>query len=139
MKALEELTREIREKLPRLMELKDGQRIIALKSDEPNDIYVGDIDTIGISAILLESGEIEIGGYEYQIGVDYGVVGLEPMLNDVLEWLGLMGVEYISYDGQLYIYKEIETGFIWDLSKPYLKDQSPELITFLHSLLKTKQ
>ncbi len=25
----------------------------------------------------------------------------------------------------------------WDLSKPYLKDQSPELIKFLHSLIKT--
>lgn len=27
----------------------------------------------------------------------------------------------------------------WNLSKPYLKDQSPELIKFLHSLIKTKQ
>lgn len=152
MKELEELTREIREKLPRLMELSEGQRLITLISDEPNDIYEGAYERIGIGAELLENGNIEIGGYEYEIGKSFEVVGKDPMLNDVLEWhqdyysknshfeVETFSAEGVKYSiGCFYSYDsddEIEKYF-WDLSKTYLKDQSPELIKFLHSLIKT--
>ncbi|MEE6130246.1 hypothetical protein V2E39_22800 [Chryseobacterium arthrosphaerae] len=140
MKELEELTREIREKMPRLMELKEGQRLITLISDEANDIYEGAYETIGIGAYLLENGDIEIGGYEYEIGKHFEIVGFDPMLNDVLEWMPDNQV-FMNMTGGFW--KSYMTDIIklgqWDLSKPYLKDQSSELITFLYSLITGKQ
>lgn len=100
MKALEELTADIREKLPRLKELP--------------------------------------------------IIGLDPMLNDVLEWHSKYYSKNSHFEvfnivmnnekhpaGVFLDYSEEDTArFIWDLSKPYLKDQSPELINFLHGLIK---
>lgn len=104
MKELEELTQEIREKLPRLKELEAG-------------IFI---------------------------------IWKDPMLNDVLEWLTILELDQITVEfsnQEFMIVKDLGPvqhwddhdyeGYIWDLSKPYLKDQSPELITFLHSLIKT--
>lgn len=136
MKELEELTQEIREKLPRLTELTEGQRLLTLVSDEPNDIYEGAYETIGIGAYLLENGNIEIGSYEYEIGKAFEVVGKEPMLNDVLEWLQVKSQSDFEQGDKRYL-----THFLafklseWDLSTPYLKDQSPNLIKFLHGLI----
>lgn len=146
MKALEELTREIRERLPRLMELSDGQRILALINDHSNDIYEGAVEIIGVGAIIKENREIEIGGYSYLIDEDYKVFGKDPMLNDVLEWLSLKSdtVDYYGFDsaGNYLWFNHALNKFStnptvkWNLSKPYLKDQSPELINFLHGLIK---
>jgi hypothetical protein len=121
MKELEELTREIREKLPRLT-TKDWM-----------------IDTDPQTGL---NTKIDI------------VIPKDPMLNDVMEWhqdyfsknshfeVETFSAEGVKYSiGCFYSYDsddEIEKYF-WNLSKPYLKDQSPELIKFLHSLLKTKQ
>lgn len=110
MKNLEELTADIREKLPRLTKskriLNDGQYL---------DLTISD----------------------------------KPMLNDVLEWLSIKGdtVDYYGFDsaGNYLWFNHALNKYStnptvkWDLSKPYLKDQSPELITFLQSLIKTKQ
>lgn len=90
----------------------------------------------------------------YNIGNDFEIVGLSPMLNDVLEWhqdyfsknshfeVESFTAEDVKYSiGCFYNYDsddELEKYF-WDLSKPFIKDQSPELIKFLHSLIKTKQ
>jgi len=146
MKALEELTREIREKLPRLKELSEGQRLLTIISDEPNDIYEGAFETIGIGAELLENRNIEIGGYEYEIEKSFEIVGKDPMLNDVLEWLSIKNdtVDYYGFDsaGNYLWFNHALNKFStnptvkWDLTKPYLKDQSPELINFLHGLIK---
>ncbi|EFK36836.1 Uncharacterised protein [Chryseobacterium gleum] len=68
------------------------------------------------------------------------------MLHDVLDWLFILYPEseyYVNTAGEFCEnnhtrdYQEHLT--IWNFSKPYLKDQSPELIKFLHSLIKTKQ
>ncbi|AZB23609.1 hypothetical protein EG339_02715 [Chryseobacterium bernardetii] len=113
MKELEELTREIREKLPRLKEVKKQS-------------YIGGCNIMTLSA---------------------------PMLNDVLEWHSKYYCKNSHFEvlnivindekhpaGVFIDYSEEYTArFIWDLSKPFLKDQSPELIKFLHSLIKTKQ
>ena len=88
MKELEELTREIREKLPRLIRNKDGKR---------------------------------------------KVIPMDPMLNDVIDWIKQTSDPY-KIDLRIHLLL-----LSWDLSNPYLKDQSPELISFLHSLIKTKQ
>ncbi|MGK6342810.1 hypothetical protein ACMGDK_11260 [Chryseobacterium sp. DT-3] len=92
MTPLEELTADIREKLPRLIET---QRLYYLN------------------------------------GFEDVTVKKDPMLNDVLEW----------YDKHANIlrnrsFDKHKAWIEWDLSKPYLKDQSPELIKYLHRLIK---
>ncbi|MEN5306797.1 hypothetical protein ABE425_04735 [Chryseobacterium cucumeris] len=119
MKELEELTREIREKLPRLIY-------------QDNIVYV-DPQT-GFS-------------YKYDLTIPQ-----DPMLNDVLEWLTILDVGNITVEfsnQQFSIVKDNGPvdhwddddfeGVVWRLSQPFLKDQSTELIKFLHSLIKTKQ
>lgn len=121
MKELEELTREIWERLPRLI-YEDEHELF----DESN-------------------------GYRH---TEKLLIPEPPMLNDILEWhndyysknshfeVETFSAEGVKYSiGCFYSYDsddEIEKYF-WNLSKIYLKDQSPELIKFLHSLIKTKQ
>lgn len=65
------------------------------------------------------------------------------MLNDVLEWLGIIGEfenQYaIESDGELKLWDtwdhEWNLKAKWDLSKPLLKDQSQELIDYLKGLI----
>lgn len=139
MKALEELTQDIREKLPRLMELENGQIIRSLISDPSCLIEEGEIFVIGKEdCTKLNENSIEIGGYIYIVNKDFEIIGKEPMLNDVLEWFKYSNVENginMMYEW-IWIDTVKEILNLWDLSKPYLKDQSPELITFLNSLIK---
>lgn len=109
MNALEELTADIRQKLPRLI----------------YDDYIVDTDPQTGFSIK----------YELKIPED-------PMLNDVLEWLDKMTEDMSNINSEGVIYftnfwnnasNEVAN---WDLSKPFLKDQSPELISFLHGLIK---
>lgn len=102
MKELEELTREIREKLPRLTNVQE---------------YTMN------------------NGSKIQWGENFPV-----LLNDVLDWLQVKSQSDFEPGDKRYL-----THFLafklseWDLSTSYLGDQSPELIKFLHSLIKTKQ
>ena len=66
----------------------------------------------------------------------------EPMLNDVLMWhsKGSQRSKYSHFEvhnceGYFSIYDGEETeSKVWDLSKRYLKDQSPELLEWLSIL-----
>lgn len=117
MKALEQLTADIWEKLPRL-------------------IYEDEFELFD-----------ESNGYRH---TEKLLIPEPPMLNDVLEWLTILNLDNITVEfsnqefciakdnSQVDHYDDDDfEGVIWDLSKPYLKDQSPELIDFLHSLIKT--
>lgn len=53
----------------------------------------------------------------------------EPMLNDVLLWLNKS-----RKDTDILSIMRFTATFRWDLSKPYLKDQSLELIDSLNTL-----
>ena len=53
-------------------------------------------------------------------------VGKEPMLNDVLKWMIITTEPCLQFEQDV-----INFISIWDLSKPYLKDQSQELIDLL--------
>ncbi len=102
MKELEELTQEIREKLPRL-------------------IYIE----------ILDFTYYKCKAKRFR----------EPMLNDVLEWFKLNKETTGSNLLTMFIEGEFSKNRnlvidSWDLSKPYLKDQSPELIEFLHGFIK---
>lgn len=79
------------------------------------------------------------------------ILGHDILLSDVLEWLRLFNNDYCLWDGMLLklvgasnYYAEFETinektfdenTIKLDLSKPYLKDQSEELINFLYNLI----
>ena len=67
-------------------------------------------------------------------------VQLEPMLNDVLAWLNKIEhnkVCFMYYNGDFFNYNDgvILLGISWNLEKPYIKDQSEQLINFLYSLI----
>lgn len=104
MKELEELTREIREKLPRL-----------IKTQQFHWKTVSE----------------EITVYE------------EPMLNDIMDWMPFVDerellLDYYGNIGEIICDRGgyyLNPLAKWDLSLPYLKDQSPELIKFLHGLI----
>lgn len=133
---LKELTEKIRKAIPRLMELEDGCMVK----------YSGEIFTVGEDCNTLNS-DTSLHLYELNIDIieeEYQIIGKEPMLNDVLEWLDIILVDkdihceikkkyiiiYPTYNDMMYC-KKIGK---WDLSKPYLKDQSKELIEKLNNL-----
>lgn len=141
MKALEELTQDIREKLPRLKELTIGTIIKSKMEDRRNFITVDAYYEIGYSEeyglCSADDNHVNIDGYTYNAN-SFEIIGKNPMLNDVMEWFKYSDMR----DGINMMYEWIwvdtvkEVLRLWNLSKPYLKDQSPELITFLHRLIK---
>lgn len=152
MKELQELTDDIREKLPKLKELSEGC-FFSMENEsglqfkyKVLQIYggsqiadTGDYDDVYLD-ISSDWDGIEERCYLDVIERKAEIIGKEPMLNDVLEWLKYSDMK----DGINMMYEWIwidtvkEILKLWDLSKPFLKDQSPELIIFLHSLIKIK-
>lgn len=139
---LKELTEKIRKSIPRLMELEDGCII-----EYDDDKYI-----IGKDCEKELSGQIYLFKQDLVIFSDeYDIVGQEPMLNDVLEWLALKinrstisvtedTIHSVCVNNLLLIYKNYQDTMrnenlcIWNLSKPYLKDQSKESIENLNNL-----
>lgn len=115
---LNELTTEIRKSIPRLMEFSDGCEIISKIEDCYNDIEIESNFIIGKNAKFYGE-DIFIGGYFYSTD-NFTIIGHEPLLNDVLQWLSIIS----RFDLK------------WDLSKSKLSEQSPELINFLYNLIK---
>ena len=137
MKELEELTREIREKLPRLKELTNGCLIeTADKIFEINNLIHEVCDEDQIFDRFIDS---------WIFSDEYTIIGKEPMLNDVLEWIAISGFLPVEFyptakgDELGILFNEYPTNpLFWKLSNPYLKDQCPELISFLHSFVKNE-
>lgn len=134
----------IREALPRLTEPTEGCRI--LEHGEPLEQYAV------ILAQRLEDKYLIYIPYnsdnpceeidQKELSENYEILGHDILLSDVLEWLkelelsneidtfnigySEMGQFVILYDSKYYF---------WNLSKPYLKDQSEEFIEFLYNLI----
>lgn len=126
MDKLKELTNDIHLKIPRLMD--DGVGQIYEWGDSCCTMI--SFDPIEESCILFD-GERSHQWYLSEIQTKFQPLGMEPMLNDVLEYLyKLPPME--RYNMQTLIN-------FWDLTKPYLKDQSNETIDFLCNLLKLCQ
>jgi len=134
---LNELTDAIRKALPRLMEIENGQIF--------NSKYYGLIQATQIE--IHKANIYSIYGFDFKCGLprsnyyprELELIGKEPQLNDVLEWLDIIDKEnnyIIDVSGMVFIFynNEMKPKCIWDLSKPYLKNQSEDLINFLHSL-----
>lgn len=146
---LEIISTQIRKDIPRLMELREGC-LVQNNDNKEIDIFLAYTSDEYKNAILkdYETGEIWVYFNDYfwineKEDYAYSIIGHEIMLNDVLEWLdkkyfynsyymnssGVILETKITYVNDKYITK-------WNLSSPYLKDQSEELIRFLYSLIK---
>lgn len=139
MKNIDKLNQKIRKYIPRLMELEDGCMIK----------YSGEIFTIGKDCGTWNS-ETSLHLYELNIDIiseEYQIIGKEPMLNDVLEWLNLLLNKNKKYKDDK-IHCNIQKGLLciylsyndmwysrlickWDLSSHFLKDQSENTINEL--------
>ena len=147
MNKLEELQKEIRSKIPRLMELRRGCRF----SDDDEFTYmIDEVCTINNNQPFVlyheEDSLIDIydfiDGYELDfIKKNYEIIGHPIKLSDVLKWLS------IDYNN-MYIVVGVYLDFI-DHEMPvtakgkqlywkddYLHEQDEELINYLHSLIK---
>ena len=120
---LSELKVEMRKAIPRLMELSEGC-VIENEYKTKYKIYYNEIRYYNVFNDELVSNSIV-----KPLSKSYNIIGKEPQLNDVLEWLGN---KFINNNTN-YITQVLS---LWDLSKPYLKDQSEDLINFLYNLIK---
>lgn len=138
MKALEELTRDIREKLPRLMELSEGCVFCYPTSKDINYIVTQEeIEMISFNRVeTFSQPRVE---YKSVIRETRLIIGKEPMLNDVMQYLWkLVEEDHENQDEILFgigCLTNAYDNFCWNFKNPYLKDQSPELIAFLHGLI----
>ena len=132
---LNELTEAIRKSIPRLMELSEGCEIISKIEDYFNNIEIESNFIIGKNAEF-DGEDIVIGEYCYGT-INFTIIGHEPLLNHVLEWLNPKICQVnIRHDGFIFYNTKDLSKCSWDLSKSKLSDQSEELIDFLHDLIK---
>lgn len=138
---LNELTNAIRQSIPRLMELSEGCLIY---DNKRNDCYIVVMNHKNVLECILNG--VKITAMNKELNENYTIIGHEPLLNDVMEWLGTIKEveDYLIYsDGYIKEYSYILKDYYymnvtWDLTKSKLKDQSPELIDFLHELIPTR-
>lgn len=128
------LTHNIRKVISRLTKIEVGQIFYSS--------YYGNITATKIKYI--GDGKYDIYGFSDSDGLprnnyyprDLELVGKEPMLNDVLEWLKGIDTRIHSINKYGTIHDTDWCNICsWDLSKPYLKDQPKETIDYLFKLL----
>lgn len=99
----------------------------------------GEIHTIGYDCWLKSNGAlIELNdGYDYYL-TDFELIGKELSLIDILIYIEYKDSDkdyFIDTLGQFFNYGQMSKSFgQWDLSKPHLKDQNPELLEWLSTL-----
>ena len=127
---LNELTTEIRKSIPRLMELSEGCEI----ETEINIYKIFQISDNYLHIIKQKDGDITAFIKSFK---DFTIIGHEPLLNHVLEWLDTNKCDFsIRKEGFVFYRMDDLCMANWDLSKSKLSDQSEELINFLHDLIK---
>ncbi len=140
---LQAVTADIRAKLPRLINLEDGCLVFDKKSKQIGQItrVINDVYIIVWKDDKVTPNHI----IEDVVNDNCSVIGKEPMLNDVLEWLSDLEIKNEELNSSLGVslfygkdfrFKTCKNEVNWDLSKPYLKDQSEELVNFLFELIK---
>ncbi len=129
---LNELTNEIRKSIPRLMELSEGCEI-KTQSGTRYKIYLEEESYYNCfnEKVVTTSMTKPLSPHTYTI------IGHEPLLNDVLEWLKIKSeIAFGVNDKRLYDHFKVWKLNDWDLSKSKLSEQSEQLINFLHYLIK---
>jgi 3-dehydroquinate dehydratase len=124
------LKQKIQEVIPRLLEMSKGQ-LFTIKNmpfhyEFLHFIYNDDEEIVEIATLY--NGEVDVFDYEYFTNQHITIYGKEPMLNDVLFWLNNQD------NANILSIMRFNDTFKWDLSNPYLKDQSSELIEWLNTL-----
>lgn len=119
---LQILEEKIRKDLPRLMELGEGCRVKLAdhkKTSDPNNIIKM------VNAFTFKSEDI------------VEIIGHDILLSDVLDWLKTLRKNFKLDSDILVVFVDAFTlkKSNINLSKPYLKDQSEELIEFLYNLI----
>ena len=127
---LNELKVEMRKAIPRLMELSEGCEI-KIQYDVSFFITGKAFDTY---YAVSENG----WNFKTLDSIDImETIGHEPKLNDVLEWIDTNKCSVSIRKDGFWFYRMDDLYMVyWDLSKSKLSDQSPELINFLHDLIK---
>ncbi len=133
---LKAVTEDIRSKLPRLMELGEGCEFIC------EDVKYQVILDLEKWVITFDGNNIDKIHCGYIKDTRSKIIGKKPTILDCLEWINKIGRQAtITWKGYFKSNKIDNRGqyeivaFKIDLSKPYLKDQSEELINFLYELL----
>lgn len=143
---LAEIEADIRKDIPRLYELREG---CILQNEWSKDFFkVYDETENHIRIFQLNSdvpNEQVINKKYINTYTPLIIIGHDIMLNDVLEWIkfNAFSVEF-QENGDFNLYRELKLsksieryGFVnWNLSAPYIKEQSEELIKFLYNLIK---
>jgi hypothetical protein len=137
---IDALSNEIRKALPYLMELSEGCLIEDINTNEIHKvnsfhIQVGNVIRLHTTDLSNTFG----GGSSFNyIPKHHKILGHEPILNDVLVWFSIKkaSIMLISIFGTFYNHNLEYSSIEWNLEKPYLKDQSVELVNFLYSLIK---
>ncbi|MDR7846567.1 hypothetical protein RIU21_07280 [Riemerella anatipestifer] len=134
---LQAITADIRQKLPRLMELDEG----CLIRDKEIDVIYTIIEKDDKFQLLFVNGN-NCFSFDF-FKSRFEVIGKEPMLTDVLEWLNLLKEVSLCYLDHLVIFVQTKSDKFYfqeiDITKPYLKDQSKEVIDFLYNLIENEK
>ena len=137
---MEDLTKSILEELPHLNQIEAGQRFLSQ--------YYGIVTAVKVSSH--GNDRYSIYGYDEESGSprdcfyprDLALLGKKITLGDVLLWHSYKDrskyshFEVFPFAAFFSIY-DSENGYElnWDLKKPYLEDQSEELISWLTTLI----
>jgi hypothetical protein len=125
---------DIHKHIPSLLEIKRGQRF--------QSVYYGEIVATNITKTT-HKDTYSIYGFDTKEGLprdnyyprDLKLIGLEPTLNDVLYWFTFIKkykyAHFELYYFSIYNGDEKTEPIEWDLTNPYLRGQSEELISFL--------
>ena len=140
---IEALSNEIRKALPYLMEFSEGCIFFNKRQGYFKAHFISKIADFDLSKTHIIKACVEgnsSANFYYPLSCE--LVGHEPMLNDILAWHSNKGrnkyshFEAVKSEGYFFIYDGEENCYVtWNLEKPYLKDQSDELINFLYSLI----
>ncbi|MBT0572488.1 hypothetical protein OKE68_08925 [Riemerella anatipestifer] len=137
------ITDNIRQKLPRLMELEEG----CLIKDKGTDI-IGKIVHKDDDEFIFIQWMDDMYVKHSKCSLEYlknrfKSLGKEPMLTDMLEWLSLLkevSLCYLDNNSLLVIEKSGKFYYqVIDITKPYLKDQSKEVIDFLYNFIENEK
>jgi len=120
------LKQKIQKKIPKLCEMSRGQ-IFTIKNmpfsyEFLHFIYNYESEIVEVATLY--NDEVDVFDFEYFTNQHITIVGKDPMLHDVLEWLKILSQEMYG-ENDLRLYNDYIVHFLgtWDFSSPYLKDQ----------------
>lgn len=132
---IEFISNNIRNKIPRLMELNFGCKVITKEC--PNKIITIGHNCYDISVDKVIIDEMSPVDSKNKYQYINKIIGKEPMLNDVLQWFYLLNGDYSLNISEINNYINIwfnNKSIDIDLNKPYLKDWNENIINFLFEI-----